>query len=123
MMPCMEAPRTLTEGYSPKCLEEGFSELRLTALLGSSCAEVHSLREVLLGELSGGWYLLDDVDHDPARCLADEVALPNRQILKRLEYLHSRCPKPLVLALHAGHLEVEKQRGGRPSVALRDRLR
>ena len=53
---------------------------------------------------------MDDVDHDPARSLADEVTLSGGQVLELLEYLHSRRPEPLVLALYARHLEVEEQR-------------
>ena len=33
----------------------------------------------------GGRYLLDDVDHDATRSLADEVALSGGQVLKCLE--------------------------------------
>ena len=99
--------------YSLNLVEGEFSELRLYGILRSSYVDVHApLREVVLGELRRGWCLLDDVDHDPARGLANEVALSGGQILKWLEYLHSRRPKPLVLALYAGHLEVEKQCGG-----------
>ena len=83
---------------------------RHPSLQGSSHADTHALlREVMLGELSRGRYLLDDVDHDAARSPADKVALSGGQVLKRLEYLHSLRPKPLVLALYARHLEVEKQ--------------
>jgi hypothetical protein len=64
---------------------------------------------------------LDDVDHYAARCPADEVALSGGQVLKRLEDLHSRRAKPLLFALDARYLEVEKQRRGRPSEAFRDR--
>ena len=54
-----------------------FTQVRGTGILGTSHADVHvPLREVLLGELGGGRYLLDDIHHDATRSPADEVALP-----------------------------------------------
>ena len=59
-----------------------FTRVRRRGVLRSSDTHVHvPLREVLLDELGGGWYLLDDVHHDATWSPTDEVALSGRQVL------------------------------------------
>jgi hypothetical protein len=98
------------------------SDLRTERVLRTSRANsTRLLREVPLGELHGGKYHQDDVDHETARGPTDEVALPGGQVLGPLADPHPGRPKLLVLAFDIRHLEVERQGGGRAPEALGDR--
>ena len=67
----------------------------------------------MLGELGGGRYLLDHVEHDAARAHADEVPLPERLVAQRQDDPQARLLEPLVLRSGVRNLEVEQEAGGR----------